>query len=123
MVVLLTLQLLHFFMMIFPVLYVLLKGSTQYYEVILAFYVLTGIHWAFFNGECIISYCYKKLKDCSYTLGTTRELEDVSDLFGNKGEVSARYRLLRSVLVTLALAYPLYVMTKHLNYNLFLFER
>ena len=38
-----------------------------------------SLHWIIFNGECVISYMYKKQKYNSYDIGENTELEDIND--------------------------------------------
>ena len=102
--------------MIFPILYILFRGSVNYYEIIVAFYILTGIHWSFFNKECVISYFYKKIKDCSYKLGDTTTLDDMEDISPIKSKNGKN--IIMSWLITLFLTFPLYIMSKHLHYNI-----
>jgi hypothetical protein len=58
-------------------LYVVFNGSIKYYDFLIAFLVLTSVHWSFFKNECIISYLQKKINNCSYKLGDNYEAEDL----------------------------------------------
>lgn len=40
---------------------------------------IMSLHWVVYNGECIISYIYKKYKYHSYHIGSSTELEDIDD--------------------------------------------
>jgi hypothetical protein len=67
----------HVMLLVFPVLYVLFKGSPKYYDLILAYFIFISMHWSFFKNECILSYLKKKYDDCSYKLGDTHLATDL----------------------------------------------
>ena len=72
-----TIQLFHWSLLSIPTLFILLGGSPQYYELIVSAFVFVSAHWFFFKGECVLSYFYKKLRDCNYKLGDTVETDDM----------------------------------------------
>ena len=70
-------QLFHWLLVAFPSLFILLGGSPRYYELIVATFIFVSAHWFFFKGECVLSYFYKKIRDCKYKLGDTKETADM----------------------------------------------
>ena len=56
--------------------------SIKYDRTIFYILLFIGAHFILLDGECVISYAYKKWKNPNYVLGTTiDELEDVQDTY------------------------------------------
>ena len=69
--------LLHHIFGFFLPFYILVGGPSKYYELLLAFLLLTIIHWSFFRNECIVSYLCKKRNNCDYSLGDETNSTDL----------------------------------------------
>jgi hypothetical protein len=103
--------LIHLIILAIPTLYLALRGSPKYYDFIVAVITGAALHWSYYNGECIISYFYKKIKNCDYKLGDTTTVEDakvfnsyiIADILGITTVLSGAY------------------MSYKLNYNVLLF--
>ena len=104
-------QLFHWSLLSIPTLFILLGGSPRYYELILTIFVLVSAHWFFFKDECVLSYFYKKFRDCKYKLGDTTETDDMK-VNGNHG--------LQGILTFLG-AVSMLRMALYLNYNVPIF--
>ena len=103
-------QIIHWLLMAFPTLYVLLKGSPMFYDFVLIFIIMVTVHWVFLKGECILGYLYKKQQDCDYKLG------DISI----STDVSAYNNIPKIILQILTVFTGLYI-THRLNYNSLLY--
>ena len=53
----------HYLVYLLPMAYVVLSGSTEYYDLIIAFFICISIHWAFLRDECVINYFRKIRRD------------------------------------------------------------
>jgi len=104
-------QLFHWSLLSIPPLFLLLSGSPKYYELIVAIFVFVSAHWFFFKGECVLSYFYKKFRDCNYKLGDTTETDDMK-VYGSSAP--------QGILSFLA-AVSMLRMALYLNYNVPLF--
>ena len=98
----------HFLILSLPSLFLLCKGNIKYYDLIIAIFTFTAVHWLFFKNECIISYFYKKITKCSYKLGDNIEHSDI-----NKFTV---LHFILSIFTMLSIFY----MSNKLNYNVIL---
>lgn len=78
---------LHILLVIFLATYVFLfkKSNFDYAYLIIIYLIL--LHWTFFNGECVLTYLYKKLKDPDYSPGFDPNDNEVKMLF-NLSETS-----------------------------------
>lgn len=65
---LLFISLLHWFISVIPIIYIICFPST-YDPIAITLTLLLFSHWCFLNGECVISFLYKKLKDGNYKAG------------------------------------------------------
>ena len=63
--IIMLMKIIHWIVIAFAPLDILLGGSEKFYDAILALLILIPMHWSFFNNECCISYLHKKTKDCS----------------------------------------------------------
>ena len=69
--------------LLLPVLLLLytLFAPLQYDKVVLIILLLAPLHWVLLEGECVLSYLYKKCKNQEYKLGDNVELNDIVDGF------------------------------------------
>ena len=69
--------------LLLPVLLLLytLFAPLQYDKVVLIILLLAPLHWVLLEGECVLSYLYKKCKNQEYKLGDNIELNDIADGF------------------------------------------
>lgn len=105
-------EVIHWLVTFLPTFYLLFKGSSKYYDLIIAVQLLTAFHWIFFKGECIISYFHKKMDDCSYKLGDSSE---PTDLLSNN--FKKNILIISQIFLFLTGLY----MSKNLNYNILLY--
>jgi hypothetical protein len=69
----------HITMPILKIIYAII-GPVWLDKWVFIYAILLSMHWVLFKGECVISYVYKKMKDASYEMGTTKELQDINDV-------------------------------------------
>jgi len=74
----------HILIVIFISFYAFLFKKNRYDYVYLAFVYVMVLHWTFLNGECWISYLYKKLKYKNYMSGDDPTHTELRDLFNMK---------------------------------------
>jgi hypothetical protein len=97
---------LHYLFLILPMLYVLLGGPAKLYDFFLAYIVFTQFHWKLFEGECICSYMSKKVKDCTYKVGSNRGSNGMNE---NLTNVAGYLVALTGLYLTHKLGYNVYV--------------
>jgi len=83
----------HLFLAFFIIFYSII-ASKKYDKYLLVFILITSSHWVFLDGECIISYIYKKLKYKNYKLAETTHCDDIEDthlFFKEKFDINTKY--------------------------------
>ena len=71
---------LHVAMIIFVSFYVFLFKKNKLDYVYLAYIYLVILHWTFFNGECCVSYIYKRLRYDNYKAGDNLKDNELTSL-------------------------------------------
>ena len=66
---------LHIVIMLFTASYAFLFKKSFYDYFFLLYLYLVLLHWTFFNGECCITYLYKKIEDPEYIAGSNLKNE------------------------------------------------
>jgi hypothetical protein len=77
MIMLWLIAVLHILVMLFNSFYAFLFKKSWFDYLYLLFVYSIVLHWTFFNGECIISYAYKKFENKDYIAGSNVNLKDV----------------------------------------------
>ncbi len=97
---------LHYLFFAFPIMYVVLGGSSKFYDFVLAYIILMQFHWNLFDRECICSYIQKKMKDCSYKLGFNSGAPGMNDTLT---DIIGYLTSLTGLYLTHKLGYNLYI--------------
>jgi hypothetical protein len=85
----------HVLLLLFLALYALIIKNTKYDYIYLTFIYIILLHWILLNGECIISYFFKKIKNNNYSLGDNFRNDDFYYLFGkNKNNILMIYNIM-----------------------------
>lgn len=90
------------------------KNKFDYVYLCISYFII--LHWTFLNGECIISYYYKKNKDESYIAGKDCLKND----FHIEYKQYATYIYLLSFLMNIFIMYNIYAIVKRNHYPLWL---
>jgi hypothetical protein len=100
----------HILLILFLALYVFFIQKSKYDYIYLAFIYFILLHWILLDGECIISYLYKKIKNNNYSLGDNFRNDDFYYVFGNyKNKVLMIYNLM--------LLFNIYIVCNRNNIN------
>jgi hypothetical protein len=62
--------------------YVFYTKNNKYDYIYLTYIYFLLLHWTFLNGECIISYWFKKIINNDYELGSDFKNDDIYYIFG-----------------------------------------
>ncbi len=71
---------LHVLMMLFNSFYGFVFKKSWFDYVYLCAYYLVILHWTFLNGECLITYVYKKMKNKNYMAGDNLNENEIKPL-------------------------------------------
>ena len=75
----------HVCIMLFMATYAFLFKRNRFDYLFLVVNYLILLHWTFLNGECVVTYVFKKLEDPQYTVGSNLHKDELKTTFkGNE---------------------------------------
>lgn len=92
---------LHIAVVIFVSFYVFLFKKNFFDYVYLSYIYLVILHWTFFNGECFVSYLYKKLKYKNYKAGDNLKDNELTSLYHMKHSTVAILAITNILFITI----------------------
>jgi hypothetical protein len=98
----------HILIVLFNILYVFCIKNKQYDYIYLTYVYFLILHWTFLNGECLLSYLYKKIQNNDYELGSDCKNDDLHDMFGE-------YRSYVVIFINIMLTINIYMVCKRNN--------